>query len=223
MAAVLTIIAVVAGAALAFVNQKTKGPIAQIEEKTLAEGIAKVLGQQELSVESTDTLDNGTIIYTTACGKAVKASDANAFGGTLEVLVGFNADGTISGYQVLKSAETPGLGAKADTWFQKGEKGDIIGMNPAEKNMTVSKDGGDVDAITASTITSRAFLRCVNAAYEAFATNAETPSTEANDATCCEGCPKDASLEAEESVLSEETTCPSEQADASTGATAQKQ
>jgi len=44
----------------------------------------------------------------------------------------------------------------------------ILGMNPGEAALTVSKDGGQVDAITASTITSRAFLNAVNAAYQAY-------------------------------------------------------
>ena len=83
------------------------------------------------------------------------------------MLVGFDPDGKILGYTLLEHAETPGLGAKADKWFQKGEKGDIIGKTPAEP-LTVSKDGGQVDAITASTITSRAFLLAVNQAYNAF-------------------------------------------------------
>ncbi len=98
-----------------------------------------------------------------------EGSDPNGFGGKLTVLVGFDNKGAVQGYRVLESAETPGLGAKAGEWFQKGQKGDIIGMSPEKNNMTVSKDGGEVDAITASTITSRAFLRCVNAAYEALA------------------------------------------------------
>ena len=99
-------------------------------------------------------------------GAAVE-STTGGFGGDLKVLVGFDPDGKILGYTLLEHAETPGLGAKADKWFQKGEKGDIIGKTPAEP-LTVSKDGGQVDAITASTITSRAFLLAVNQAYNAF-------------------------------------------------------
>ena len=83
------------------------------------------------------------------------------------MLVGFDTEGNILGYTLLEHAETPGLGAKADQWFQKGQKGDIIGKSPAEP-LTVSKDGGQVDAITASTITSRAFLKAVNQAYNAY-------------------------------------------------------
>ena len=99
-------------------------------------------------------------------GAAVQ-STTMGFGGDLKVLVGFDPEGNILGYTLLEHAETPGLGAKADKWFQKGEKGDIIGKSPAEP-LTVSKDGGQVDAITASTITSRAFLLAVNNAYKAY-------------------------------------------------------
>jgi electron transport complex protein RnfG len=99
-------------------------------------------------------------------GAAVE-STTMGFGGDLKVMVGFAPEGTILGYTLLAHTETPGLGAKADKWFQKGEKGDIIGKNPQEP-LTVSKDGGQVDAITASTITSRAFLLAVNNAYNAY-------------------------------------------------------
>ena len=86
---------------------------------------------------------------------------------------------TVKQNDAKEHAETPGLGAKADKWFQKGEKGDIIGKDPKEP-LTVSKDGGQVDAITASTITSRAFLLAVNNAYNAYKTtpvDAQTGAT----------------------------------------------
>ncbi len=103
-------------------------------------------------------------------GKALESWDDNGFGGRLSAMVGFDAEGNISGYEVLASAETPGLGAKADQWFQKEGKGCVIGMNPSQNNITVKKDGGEVDAITGSTITSRAFCRMVATAYSAFNT-----------------------------------------------------
>ena len=168
MTIVLTLISVVAGAALAYVNDLTAGPIRMIKEQELQDGIKAVLSADDLTVEETEETD-GVIVYRTDKGTAVQATDPNGFGGKLTVLVGFDSKGTVQGYRVLESAETPGLGAKAGEWFQKGQKGDIIGMSPEKNNMTVSKDGGEVDAITASTITSRAFLRCVNAAYEALA------------------------------------------------------
>ena len=138
-------------------------------------GIKAVLSADELTVKNTEEAD-GVIVYNTDKGTAVQATDPNGFGGKLTVLVGFDSKGAIQGYRVLESAETPGLGAKAGEWFQKGQKGDIIGMSPEKNNMTVSKDGGEVDAITASTITSRAFLRCVNAAYAALKTEEDAQS-----------------------------------------------
>ena len=83
--------------------------------------------------------------------------------------MGFDNEGKILGYTILKSSETPGLGAKAGVWFQKNGKGNVIGMSPKDKPLTVTKDGGDVDAITASTITSRAFLKAINQAYTVYA------------------------------------------------------
>ena len=146
------------------------------------------MGVSEITVSKTDTVRQNDakgkeltfIIYETQdaqkhdVGAAVE-STTGGFGGDLKVLVGFNPDGKILGYTLLEHAETPGLGAKADKWFQKGEKGDIIGKDPKEP-LTVSKDGGQVDAITASTITSRAFLLAVNNAYNAYKA---TPATDA--------------------------------------------
>lgn len=167
MVIVLTSIAVIAGLALGYVNSVTEEPIRLIKQQQLSDGIKAVLAADELKVEATDTLENGSVIYRTDKGVAVQATDPNGFGGKLTILVGFDSEATIQGYRILETAETPGLGAKADQWFQEGQKGNIIGMSPAKNNMTVSKDGGEVDAITASTITSRAFLRAVNMAYEA--------------------------------------------------------
>ena len=174
MALVLTAISVVAGGALAYVNKVTEGPIAEINAKNLQNGIKKViLGNQggDLQVEEPVEVD-GYTLYKTDRGTAVKAV-TNGFGGPLEVLVGFDEAGNILGYTILATVETPGLGVKADTWFQKGGKGDIIGKNPGQKELLVTKDGGYIDAITASTITSRAFLNAVNQAYKAFKGNSD--------------------------------------------------
>ena len=192
MVLVLTGVAVIMGGILAFVNHLTEGPIAQQKEKALSDGIKAVMSSDNIQVAQTDTVcqnDNKGkemtfIIYQVKdaqgqeLGAAVE-STSMGFGGDLKVLVGFAPDGKILGYTLLEHAETPGLGAKADKWFQKGEKGDIIGKTPAEP-LTVSKDGGQVDAITASTITSRAFLLAVNNAYNAYKvtpTDGETGAT----------------------------------------------
>lgn len=175
MAGVLTSIALVAGAALASVNEMTKGPIEELKQKSEQEAIANVLGGGDISVESVDTIrwNDCDYVVTDAGDKgfAVKAVDPQnaSFGGGLTIMVGFNNEGAILGYSVLQTNETPGLGAKASEWFQKDGKGCIISMNPGEAALAVKKDGGNIDAITASTITSRSFLRAVNAAYGAFA------------------------------------------------------
>jgi electron transport complex protein RnfG len=164
----------------------TQEPIAAINAKNLQDGIKKVIigtTEGELNVEHPDTVD-AYIIYKTDKGTAVK-STANGFGGALEVLVGFDSKGSIMGYTILSTVETPGLGVKADSWFQKDGKGNIIGRNPGEKTLSVKQDGGDVDAITASTITSRAFLNAVNNAYNAYmskGTDASSGATLQSDA-----------------------------------------
>ncbi len=177
MVMVLSIIAVSAALALAVVNFITSRQIEKINAQNLANGIKEVLGvalTDSLDVETVaDSLDENFTYYITGQGTAVKTSE-NGFGGPIEVLVGFAEDGSIKGYKILSHSETPGLGAKAGEWFQSGNKGDITGKNPAEVNMTVSKDGGDIDAITASTITSRAFLGAVQNAYNKLHASEET-------------------------------------------------
>lgn len=174
MAGVLTGIALVAGAALASVNELTKDTIQQLKEKSEQDAIAQVLGGGDVKVQHVDTVVindcNFIVMNAGEKGVAVKAIDPQnaSFGGGLTIMVGIDPNGVVLGYSILETHETPGLGAKANEWFQKGQKGDIIGRNLAESELTVSKDGGDVDAITASTITSRAFLRAVNAANQAF-------------------------------------------------------
>lgn len=180
MVLVLTGVAVIMGGVLAFVNHLTEGPINEQKEKALADGIKAVMVCDNLVVAKTDEVKQNDpkgkeMVFTIYQVKDAQGQDLGAavesttggFGGDLKVLVGFNPEGKILGYTLLEHAETPGLGAKADKWFQKGEKGDIIGKDPAEP-LTVSKDGGQVDAITASTITSRAFLLAVNNAYKAY-------------------------------------------------------
>ncbi|MBQ8242114.1 MAG: RnfABCDGE type electron transport complex subunit G [Bacteroidaceae bacterium] len=176
MAIVLTSIAVIAGALLGYVNELTKGPIAEANAKALSDAIQLVVpGFDNNPAEAPESIElNGAtykIYKATKEGKFIGAaveSSANGFGGALNVLVGFDMDGNIIDYSLLSHAETPGLGSKAADWFKKGQKGDITGKNPGKKALTVKNDEGEVDAITASTITSRAFLSAVNAAYAAF-------------------------------------------------------
>ena len=180
MAIVLTVISVIAGAALAYVNEVTKGPIAEILQLNEAQAIKTVLCDDNAVI--TDTIVNGDVtLYLTANGAAVKTVDPKneSFSGGLTIMVGLDKEFKVLGYTVLVSNETPGLGAKAAEWFQEGGKGNIIGRVAGQ--FKTSKDGGDVDAITASTITSRSFLRAVNNAYAEYA-KAVTPELDVQTA-----------------------------------------
>lgn len=168
----LTAIALVAAAALAALNGVTKEPIAAAQQAKVENAISAVLPAFD-KLEDRDV--DGHLCHVgldadgNMVGAAIEAGNDKGFGGHLQLMVGFDKEGNVSGYQILETHETPGLGAKADQWFQKDGKGCVVGSNPAENALTVKKDGGSVDAISGSTITSRAFLGIVNDASAVFA------------------------------------------------------
>lgn len=100
-------------------------------------------------------------------GYAIESSVVG-FGGPLSLIVGITPDGVVYNTSVLAHSETPGLGAKCNTdaKFMAQWKG----FDPSVKSLSVKKDGGDVDAITASTITSRAYALAVENALKTFKT-----------------------------------------------------
>lgn len=191
----LTVITVVVGGLLGAVAMVTADPIAQATAAAQTEAIKAVAPEFDAVGEATTaTSTNGeeaTIFPVMKggqlVGNAVQAITKNGFGGKVTVMIGFDAQNNISGYAVLNHAETPGLGSKMPDWFQKGAKGDVIGKNPATNNLTVSKDGGEVDAITAATISSRAFLDAVAQAYSVIAgADATTSATQQAPAESCQ-------------------------------------
>ena len=191
----LTGICLIAGAILAGVNAFTAGPIAVAKAAALEEAIKAVA--PEFDNKPTEeaymavTADGDSLkIYPAkkggdTVGGAVESNTSKGFGGVVKVIVGFDLQGTILNYSVLEHAETPGLGAKMHEWFrmEKGQQS-ILGRTIPDGGLKVSKDGGDVDAITAATISSRAFLNAVNRAYSAFAgvdgLTSATPSSDNN-------------------------------------------
>lgn len=167
----LTSITIVAAAALGAVYMFTQNAIQeqQIAKQTAA--ISAVLPEHE-RIADPETV-NGLTVYKAYTGDqfvgAAVETQADGFGGVIRLMVGFDADNHIVNYEVLEQQETPGLGTHIVEWFKNADKpGQNILGREATGAFTVSKDGGDVDAITAATISSRAFLKAVNAAYSAY-------------------------------------------------------
>ena len=179
MLVALLVIAAVSGGVLGLVYGVTKDAIAEVDQKKNEAAIQAVLPLEGEITYKADTLKynyegadltfpcnlaydaNGNFM-----GAAVKTSEGG-FGGKIDMMVGFLADGTIKGTSVLSHSETPGLGANMTGKF----KDQFVDKNPADFKLIVKKDGGDVDAITAATITSRAFSKAVDKAYKAFEAN----------------------------------------------------
>lgn len=176
-------VAVVSALLLAIVNHITKGAIEAQAAIAAANGINKAMGNDNLTeidhnsiIQYNDDMEvtNYYEIHKMAdargnYGGAAVETTAMGFNGDIKVIVGFDANGKVAGYTILGMSETPGLGAKVSSWFQADGKGSIIGKQMDTKSpLTLTKDGGDIDGITASTITSRAFLNAVNKAFAAY-------------------------------------------------------
>lgn len=175
MVIVLLVITLVAAAAVAGVFILTKEPIEAAKSQKTAAAIAEVLpafdNEPGADVVAKEIGGQPVKIYRARKGEQIVGyaieTFANGFGGKISLLVGFTADGAIQKISVLEQKETPGLGDKIEP-----SKSDFSvqfeGKNPATWKVAVRKDGGDVDAITASTISSRAYAQAVTAAYELF-------------------------------------------------------
>ena len=182
MVLVLFIVTLVASAALGGLYELTKEPIAKAKLEKKLKAIKEVVPafnnnpnaeMYKTGISEKDTLEfypakmNDTLV-----GTAVKTCTTNGFSGYIWIIVGFKPDGTINNNAVLEHKETPGLGTKMADWFKPTDptkaKASILEKNPATANLTVSKDGGDIDAITAATISSRAFLEAVQTAYNEY-------------------------------------------------------
>ena len=171
-------ITIVAAALLAGVYSVTKEPIEEANRQKTTEAIAAVLPEGVEIAEGMQVAipneERTVTVYTASkdgqpAGAAVESYSLDGFSGEINIIYGFDAEGTVTGFEVIQQAETPGLGAKMNDWFRMTEgRRSIIGLNSASNNLTVSKDGGDVDAITAATITSRAFLDALRRADAAF-------------------------------------------------------
>ena len=192
MVVVLFAVTLIASAAVGYVHDLTAGEIEKAKLAKQENAIKQVIPGEFDNNPSADawkrqTADGGELEFYPAkkngqlIGTAVKTYTNNGFGGQVWLMVGFNPDGTIYNYSVLEHKETPGLGSKMDLWFTKEGRGNIVGRKPGTIGLKVTKDGGDVDAITAATISSRAFLDAVNrAASELEGVEASSGATQQN-------------------------------------------
>ncbi len=158
----LTLTAMLTGGLLSVVYSLTQEPIEVSKKMNETKSLRAVLPPFDNMKDTVINDTKVTIAYKDSkiAGYAV-ASDASGYGGIFKIVVGYDKDGVINDYAILEHQETPGLGAKMITWF----KDSLPGRSSSEQ-LSVSKDGGNVDAITAATITSRAFLEAVNKANQ---------------------------------------------------------
>lgn len=181
MVIVLTIITIIAAACLGAMNNVTAEPIAA-SKKAKQEAAIKAVLPEFASVDTAIIVNEQKIFRAyNANGELVGIAIETAelgFGGDITTMVGFNVNGAIVNYSLLQHAETPGLGSKLVDWFLV--KSDIRGAGADQMPLRVSKDGGEYDAITAATISSRAFLNSINKAYETYQiARGETPTVDA--------------------------------------------
>lgn len=168
MVAVLFTITLIASAGVGAVNMITVEPIAAAKAAATEAALGVVLPAFDKTESEELTIDEMPIVVYTATnagqtvGYAVETMTKSGFSGVVKLMVGFLPDGTINNVNVLQQAETPGLGTKMC------DEGNplLAGVQGKEGTATfrVKKDGGEVDALTAATISSRAYLDAVNRA-----------------------------------------------------------
>ena len=164
----LTLVCLICAAVVGVAYAVTKEPIdAAARAKTTA-SIARVLPAFSATPQE-GSIQVGGADYkyykVDGAGYAI-ISSTSGFGGLLTLMVGISEDGMVHNTTVLSHSETPGLGAKCAT--DERFLSQFRGLDPAAKTVAVKKDGGDLDAITASTITSRAYALAVSNAVEVF-------------------------------------------------------
>ena len=173
-------ICLVCSALLAGIYALTAEPIAAAAAAKNEAAIKEVLPESAVTIEEVRTVDMDGQKYEynlaydeqgNTVGCAINVAPVG-FGGPIAIKVGFDVNGVIWNTKVLSQAETPGLGAKCT---EASFSDQFKGFDPAQKNLSVKKDGGDVDAITASTITSRAYADGLATASKVFQTILQTP------------------------------------------------
>ena len=173
MVAVLFSITLIASAGVGGINMLTADKIARANAEAETEAVAAVLPAFAQTISEELDLDQIPVMVYTAetegrtVGYAVKTMSKNGFGGAVSLMVGFDCEGRVLNVRVLAQNETPGLGTKM---ADEGNPllASIQGKHPGQMKLSVRKDGGDVDALTAATISSRAYVDAVARAFRAY-------------------------------------------------------
>ncbi|MCH5244745.1 MAG: RnfABCDGE type electron transport complex subunit G [Lentimicrobiaceae bacterium] len=169
----LAIVAGIAGVCLGFVYGLTKDRIDQAAQAKKENALKSVLPAFEksetLQMDAPDDTRKIEVFKAfngeELVGVAVSTYTKKGFGGEIDLMVGILPDGTLNKVSVLSMSETPGLGTKmTDPGFYT----QFEGKHPDTFKMLVKKDGGDVDAITSATISSRAYCDALSRAYKVF-------------------------------------------------------
>ena len=176
MLVTLLIITIIAGLSLGFINEVTKKPKAKAKLERKIKALKLVLPEftnnpvKDIILVKSEKVKDSIEIYPALnnnkkVGKAIVGSSNKGFSGLIKLIVGFRQDGVIQDIVVLEQKETPGLGTKMkDEKYLKQYRE----KNPTNYNLKVKKDGGQIDALTGATISSRAFSEAVLMAHGEF-------------------------------------------------------
>ena len=182
MTITLFVITIIAGVSLGFINDITKGPKAKAKLERKVNALKQVMAEfnnnpvQEVKLIKSDKAKDSIEIYSgmmddKPIGTAVIGSSEKGYSGLVKLMIGFNPDESIKNIVVLEQKETPGLGTKmkSDKFLRQ-----FRGKKPSEFNLKPTKDGGDVDALTGATISTRAFGEATQMAYDVFVETNQT-------------------------------------------------
>ena len=172
MIAVLMIIAICSAAAIGYVYKITKAPIDEAKNNNVLSAIKDLVGVFDNNPFEEKTAISGSQVELYPAREdgaiksvAIKAFNNEGFGGRIELIIGILMDGTITGYKIIEQSETPGLGTKVnEPKFSK----QFVGKNAYTNNFDLKKDGGEIDAVTGATISSKAVVNAVKSAVAAY-------------------------------------------------------
>ena len=172
MIAAMLITAICSAAAIGYVYQLTKEPIAKSQNYKIIQALEEIIGTFDNNPleEKTTLSESKSELYPARendeiTSVAIKSSSNDGFGGKIELLIGILMDGTITGYKIIEHSETPGLGDKV-TEPKFGSQ--FVGLNAHNDNFNLKNDGGEIDAVTGATISSRAVVGAVKKAVDAY-------------------------------------------------------